>query len=159
MNGHRDSRKQKIWNLGSAHPLAMQVAQNQNVQMNQKTKKLYLYCRILVEPSGAAVLTDSGKRDNVEVWRSPKLFPTEPGDYHLFRKNIRNRVAKCQFFYTEQHLQTKFYPMKSAEIATIFTLRLNKTKTLLLENKYWQFCQITDWSILNLIGLVGAVGD
>jgi hypothetical protein len=37
------------------------------------------------------------------------------------------RVAKCQFFFTKQNLQTKFHPKESAQIATIFVLLANKT--------------------------------
>ena len=33
----------------------------------------------------------------------------------------------CQYFYTEQNCQTKFYPKKKAQIATVLVLNLNKT--------------------------------
>ena len=36
------------------------------------------------------------------------------------------RVAKCHIFYTEQIFQIKFYPIKSALIATNLTLQLNE---------------------------------
>ena len=45
------------------------------------------------------------------------------------------RVAKCQIFYTEQNLQTKFYPKKSAKTATIFALKLNKTNNM---DTFWR---------------------
>ena len=41
-----------------------------------------------------------------------------------------SRVAKCQIFYTEQNHQTKFYPKKSMQIATILALKLNKTNKM-----------------------------
>ena len=37
------------------------------------------------------------------------------------------RVAKCQFFYTEQNLQPKFSPKKSVQIAKILVPKSNKT--------------------------------
>ena len=55
-------------------------------------------------------------------------------------KKKKTRVAECQSFYTEQNHQAKFYPKKSAEIATIFAPKL--TKGLLLENRCWLFWQI-----------------
>ena len=36
------------------------------------------------------------------------------------------RVAKCHIFYTEQIFQIKFYPIKSALIATNLTFQLNE---------------------------------
>ena len=36
------------------------------------------------------------------------------------------RVAKCQIVFTDQIFQTKFYPKKSAQIATNLMQRLNK---------------------------------
>ena len=45
---------------------------------------------------------------------------------HLLRSG-QIRVAKCQFFYTDQNLQSRFYPKTIAYIATILALKLNKT--------------------------------
>ena len=46
------------------------------------------------------------------------------------------RVVKCQIFYTEQIFQTKFYPKKSAQIATNLVPRGNK-KTQKLNILSW----------------------
>ena len=37
-----------------------------------------------------------------------------------------SRVAKCHIFYTEQIFETKFYPMKSAQIATNLTPKFDE---------------------------------
>ena len=49
------------------------------------------------------------------------------------------RVAKCQLFYTEQNLQTKFYPNKS----TLFWYckQTKITKGMILDNKKDWFCK------------------
>ena len=43
---------------------------------------MFVLC-ISLEVFGEETLTDSGKRDDVEVWGSPKLFLAKPGDNHL----------------------------------------------------------------------------
>ena len=40
--------------------------------------------------------------------------PLEEVDFKATTKDIDIRVAKCQFFYTDQIFQTKFYPKQSA---------------------------------------------
>ena len=44
----------------------------------------------------------------------------------IISKILKVRVAKCQYFYTEQIFQTKFYPRKNAWIAASLVPKRNK---------------------------------
>ena len=51
----------------------------------------------------------------VQVWCNVQVW------WHHLIWSVRFRVAKCQFFYTEQNLQTKFYPKKRWNGASLVT--------------------------------------
>ena len=54
-----------------------------------------------------------------------------------------SRVAKCQFFYTEQNPWTKFHPKKTRKLQHFWDLSETKlTQIIVLDNKCWQLFQI-----------------
>ena len=61
------------------------------------------------------------------------------------------RVAKCLFFFTKQNLQTKFYPKKSAEIATIKKKKMNRAKlTKKITLKIQMLTTLSNWTSFHL---------
>ena len=45
-------------------------------------------------------------------------------------EEVDNIVGKCQIFYTDQYQQTRFYPEKSACVATFLALQTYKTELM-----------------------------
>ena len=94
---------------------------------------LWVFVWVHIQPSH-----NSAKETKWESWKHSKQ-----GQIAVWRPNIilsiyyvlmntregsgQIRVAKCQFFYTDQNLQSRFYPKTIAYIATILALKLNKT--------------------------------
>ena len=73
------------------------------------------------------------------LWFSEKLQNTTQVKYCEMR-----RVAKCQFFYTEQNPWIKFSPRTACKLQQFWYQRKAKltTKRILLKNKCWQLHQI-----------------
>ena len=74
--------------------------------------KIYIYVTDTTDPTGRLMYN---------------ILYTMCWDLTKISNLIWSRVAKCQIFYKEKNLWTKFYPKKNALIATILVLLADKT--------------------------------